>query len=100
MKKYMLLYRGPATPPDASHAGWPEWFEKTGDALAHIGSPMTERSTVHANGTTSTETTSLNGYSIVKADSMDGAVALVKDHPFLALGDAYSIEIYEIPRDE
>jgi hypothetical protein len=27
MCKFMLLYVGPATPPDASHEGWPDWFD-------------------------------------------------------------------------
>jgi hypothetical protein len=26
MTSFMLLYNGPATTPEASHEGWPEWF--------------------------------------------------------------------------
>jgi ribosomal protein S18 acetylase RimI-like enzyme len=40
MKRFLLLYRGPPTPPDASHEGWPGWFEAIGDALVDLGSPM------------------------------------------------------------
>jgi len=27
MKQFLLLYHGPATPPGASHKGWPGWFK-------------------------------------------------------------------------
>jgi len=40
MHNFILLYRGPTTPPDASHQGWPEWFARTGDRLVDVGSPM------------------------------------------------------------
>ena len=40
MKKFLLLYQGPATPPDASHEGWPEWFNKLGDKLVDRGLPL------------------------------------------------------------
>jgi hypothetical protein len=26
MRRFLLLYRGPPAPPDATHEGWPEWF--------------------------------------------------------------------------
>jgi len=33
MKKFMLLYEGPATPAGASHEKWSVWFNKVGDKL-------------------------------------------------------------------
>ncbi len=40
----------------------------------------------------------LNGYSIVQAETMDDVIGLVKDHSYLSLGDGeYSIEILESP---
>jgi hypothetical protein len=33
MNRFLVFYVGPATPPDASHEGWPEWFAKLGDRL-------------------------------------------------------------------
>jgi hypothetical protein len=56
MNRFLVLYVGPATPPDASHEGWPEWFAKLGDRLSTgdrrsskgvrftvMGRPMTPR---------------------------------------------------------
>jgi hypothetical protein len=97
MKKFLVLYNGPATPPDASHAGWPEWFEKTGSNVVSVGSPTTDRRSLHSNGSVSKQTTSLNGYCILQAADIEEAVNLLKDHPFL-LGDEYTVEVFEIPR--
>jgi len=41
---------------------------------------------------------SLNGYSIIQAEDRSKALELIDDHPFLALGKQYSIEVFEVPR--
>ncbi len=98
MKSFMLLYSGPATPPGASHEGWPEWFDGVGEKLVDMGSPMVEGFVVHSDGTTTDTAAGLNGYSIIQAADRDEALRLVKDHPLLRLGSDYSIEIFEVPR--
>jgi YCII-related domain len=80
-----------------AHPTWPEWFQRAGDNLVEIGSPMTNGFVVHSDGTTTETATSLNGFSIIRADDRDEALHLVKDHPFLALGDEYTIEAFEVP---
>jgi hypothetical protein len=97
MKKYMLLYKGPATAPDAPHDGWPIWFNKVGGQLVDKGSPMAHGLALHKDKAPSEDATSLNGYSIIQAESINDAIQLAKDHPYLALGkDEYSIEIFEV----
>jgi hypothetical protein len=96
--KYLLLYNGPPTPPNPSHEGWPEWFGKLGDSLVDLGSPMTNGVVVHSDGSTDDRTTSLNGYGIVEAEDRDRLLDLLKDHPFLALGGEYAIEVFEVPK--
>ena len=99
MKKYMLLYKGPATPPDASHEQWTVWFNKIGDKLVNVGSPMDNGFVLHNDGATSDSATSLNGYSVIQAEAISDVISLVKDHPFLSLGsNEYSIEIFELAR--
>jgi hypothetical protein len=40
---------------------------------------------------------SLTGYSIVEADSMEGALALADGHPYLSEGNGnFAIDIYEL----
>jgi hypothetical protein len=40
MKRFLLLYNGPAPAAPPPHEGWPEWFDRIGDALVDVGSPM------------------------------------------------------------
>jgi hypothetical protein len=98
MKRFLLLYSGPPTPPDASHEGWPEWFTKIGDALVDLGSPMTNGFVVGGDRSTSDDAPRLNGYSIIQAEGRSGALDLIEDHPLLALGEQYAIEVFEVPR--
>jgi hypothetical protein len=98
MKRFLLLYNGPPAPPNATHEGWPEWFDRTGDALVDVGSPMVNGFAFHGDGTRSDETTSLNGFSIVQAEDRDGLLDLIADHPFVLLGSEYTIEVFEVPR--
>jgi hypothetical protein len=97
MSSFILLYNGPPTPSGASHEGWPEWFQRAGDNLVDMGSPMTNGFVVHSDGTTTETATSLNGYSIIRAEDRGDVLDLVKDHPFLALGDEFTIEAFEVP---
>jgi hypothetical protein len=97
MTRFMLLYVGPATPPDASHAGWPEWFASLGDRLVDRGSPLADGHAVHADGTTAESATQLNGYSIVEAEDVAGVRKLIKEHPYLLAGGGRRIELYSLP---
>jgi hypothetical protein len=94
--RFLLLYHGPATPPDASHEGWPEWFSNLGDKLVERGSPMADGLALLGDGSTKSSTAQLNGYSVIQADDLDQALSLVGVHPYLNLGDEYSIEIHSI----
>jgi hypothetical protein len=97
MKRFLLLYKGPPTPPDASHEGWPEWFKSIGDALVDVGSPARNGVVVHADGSTSDDAIGLNGYSLIQAEGMSEALDLVRDHPLLELGE-WVIEVFEVPK--
>jgi hypothetical protein len=98
MKRFLLLYNGPPAPPQASHEGWPEWFDKIGDALVDLGSPMVNGFALRGDGSTGDETTSLDGYSIVQAEDRARVLDLIADHPFVLLGREYTIEVFEVPR--
>jgi hypothetical protein len=97
MKRFLLLYNGPPTPPQSSHEGWPEWFERIGDALVDRGSPMVNGVALHGDGSTSRRTSSLNGYSVIQAADSEDALELIADHPFVQLGSEYTIEAFELP---
>ena len=96
MKKFLVLYQGPATPLDASHEGWPEWFHKLGDHLVDRGLPMAHGHSLRGDGSTGDSRASLNGYSIIQAADMGEALRLLHDHPYLSLGNEYTLEIFDL----
>jgi hypothetical protein len=98
MKRFLMLYSGPPAPPGASHEGWPEWFSGIGDAVVEMGSPMKNGVVLHADGSTTGEAAPLRGYGLIRAEDRGEALELLRDHPLLALGDDYTIELFEVPR--
>lgn len=93
--KFVIFYKGPETPPDASHKGWPAWFNSIGKALIDHGSPLSKGAIVQSDGSTAAAQTNFNGYSIIEAKDMDHAIELLKDHPYLTHGSDYSIELFK-----
>jgi hypothetical protein len=98
MKRFLVIYNGPPAPPDSTHAGWWEWFGGLGEALVEVGSSMTGRVVVQPDGSTSDEASALAGYCIVQAEDTSAAIELVRDHPLLAPGSEYTLELFEVPR--
>jgi hypothetical protein len=104
MSKYIFLYRGPATPMSDFTAeqqaeqmeAWGAWIARLGASLADVGNPFGARTSLADDGT-SPAPGDLNGYSIVEANSLDGAKALADKHPFLSDGKGrYSVEVFEL----
>ena len=104
MKKFILVYNGPATPMEQmteeqgkkTMALWQTWMEKVGGALVDIGAPMANGRAVVDDGSEG-EATDLNGYTIIEAEGMDEAVRLVEGHPFLSdHSGKFSVEVFEL----
>jgi hypothetical protein len=104
MPKFMLLYKGQATDMSkmteeqqkAVMDKWGAWMGKVGTALADIGAPLGQATSVVDNGSAGTPA-AVSGYSIVEADNLEAAKALTNGHPFLSDNDGnYAIDIYEM----
>ena len=68
------------------------WVGKAGDALADPGAPLGAAMTVSADGVQSgTADGPVAGYSVLRADDMDSAVSLVRDHPFVGRGGSLTV---------
>jgi hypothetical protein len=99
MAKYLLAYRGggmPETPEAGAKvmAAWGAWFGQLGAAVADPGNPVSKAKTVAADRSVSGDGhSSLSGYSIISADSLDAAIALAKGCPVLSSGA--TIEVCE-----
>jgi hypothetical protein len=104
MSKFILLYRGPATPMDSfteeqsaeQMKAWGEWMGRVGSALVDPGAPFGARTALADDGKTH-ETTDQNGYSIVEAADLKAARKLLSNHPFLTEGKGrFAVEVFEL----
>jgi hypothetical protein len=109
MKKYLVLYRSEGalsgvsvsemmanTTPEQMAAGmavWRAWHEKCGSAVVDLGAPL-DKSTTVAGGAGAPSKTTITGYTILQAGSVEEAVALMKDHPHFRMPGA-SVQILE-----
>jgi hypothetical protein len=91
MATFLISYHGgggpPASPDAAQHmlAAFQAWVATVGDGMLDPGAPLGAARTVSGSGV-SDGMTGPEGYSLLRADDMDAAIALVKDHPFVARG--------------
>jgi hypothetical protein len=92
VSNYVLTYYGfPrfTRPEDGSGymTKWRAWMGELGEAMVNPGTPMNAGKTLSADGVADTARGEpLTGFSIVKADSLDAAVALARSCPHLAHG--------------
>jgi hypothetical protein len=104
MSKFLLLYRGPATPMDSYTPeqsaevmkAWETWLGGIGASLVDAGNPLGARAAVADDGS-SPAPSDQNGYSIVQANDLGEARNLLKGHPFLTEGKGrFAVEVFEI----
>ena len=73
---------------------WGEWFEKLGPAVVDPGRPLGNARTVTRSGITAAPT-DIIGMTILQADTMDEALAMVRDHHHLHWADSCTITVLE-----
>jgi hypothetical protein len=93
MPTFVLMYRAPQgyqadTP--AGMAKWNAWFQSIGPGLVDIGQPVGESATV---GNCGDGSRPLAGYSLIRSDDLDGAVAVAKGCPFVDLGGGVEVGV-------
>ncbi len=99
MSNYIFAYHGgkkPESPEEgAKHmAKWQAWVDGLGDAVVNPGTPLGMSKTVSSSGVSDDGGSNpLNGFSIVKADSMDAALEMAKGCPYVDIG---TIEVAEV----
>jgi len=107
MSKYLVLYRAEGalsgmsvaemmanSTPEQMEAGmalWRAWYQKAGSAVIDLGAPL-DKSTMVTGGAGAPSKTSITGYTLLQAASLEEALDLVKDHPhFHAPGSSVQI---------
>ena len=99
MSSYVIAYHGgkePESPEEGTKhmARWKAWVDGLGDAVVNPGTPLGRSKTVSSRGVSDGGGSNpLTGFSIVKADSMDAALEMAKQCPFLEIG---TLEVAEV----
>ena len=106
MVKYIVLYRASQSAMEATAnmtpeemkkgmEAWMTWVQSCGDSLLDIGTPLGDgrRMTRETNSPSESD---VIGYSILEAESMDAAQALLADHPHLEWAPGCEIEVHEV----
>jgi len=97
MANYLLAYTGGMAQTDAEReaamAAWGAWFGELGSAVVEMGAPVGPSASVTSAGGDGAAPSGLSGYSVISADSLDAAAALVGKCPVLAHGG--KVDVYE-----
>ncbi len=100
MPQYVIVYLG-GNPPSAPEEGkqhftkYMEWLNSLGDSAISPANPLKNTHTVNPDVTITTGSSStMSGYTIIEADSMDAALSIAKACPFLDVNG--SLEVSEL----
>lgn len=98
MAKFLVTYHGgegvPSDPAAAKQMmqAFQAWATGVGSSMLDPGAPLAASKTVSAKGTKDGQAeASIGGYTLLQANNLVDAVALVENHPFLARGGTLQI---------
>ena len=105
MKKFVVIYHAPTSvmeqmanaTPEQMQEGmkpWMEWKARCGEGLVDLGAPIVGGQKLSKSGN-STSDQSVVGYSILQAENIEGAKALLEGHPHLEWASGCEIKVYE-----
>ena len=105
MKKFLVIYHAPeefsakmgevsAEQAKEEMGKWMEWAEKCGDKLVDMGTPLANGMSVTKDGSSKSKM-QVAGFSVLKAESMEEAMEMLKEHPHLMADDSCSVEVHE-----
>jgi len=105
MKKFIVIYHSPddaqmqtsKMTPERQAKGmeaWMTWAKKCGNKLIDMGAPLANGQSLTHNGITKSKK-EVAGYSVLQAENMEEAKALLKGHPHLGWNAACFIEVHE-----
>ncbi len=104
MTQFILVYLGgnqPATPEEGQQhfAKYKQWLSSLGEAAISPANPLKNTHTVSSDGEVIDEGKStMSGYTIVEAESMEAALEMAKTCPFLDIGGNLEVsELIQMP---
>lgn len=105
MNKYVVIYYAPTaaveqtqniTPEEMGEGmkSWMAWAERCGDALVDLGAPLGGGQKITKSGSSPSDKDVIM-YSILQAENMEAAQALLRGHPHLEWAPGCEIEVHE-----
>ena len=97
MARFLVTYHGAGMPEgdearQQALAAFGQWVAKTGKALVDPGAPLGPSKTVSQGSVVDGPAPGPpGGYSVLEADDLDAAVALVQEHPFVGRGGSLQV---------
>lgn len=102
MPNYILAYHGgrkPESPEEGARlmAKWQAWVGEMGNTMVNPGTPLGKSITVSSDGVSDGGGANpMMGFSVVKADSLDAALAMAGNCPHLEIGTIEVAEMMEM----
>jgi len=106
MSKFLVIYHAPAEAMEMMANAteeekaegmkpWMAWAEKCGSHLVDLGTPLFGGQQLKPDGTSTSSSREVTGYSMLEAANMDEAKSLLEGHPHLAGTGGCDIEVHE-----
>ena len=105
MKNFIVIYHAPegswdpsnTTPEEQAKSmeAWMQWAEKCGESLVDMGSPLMNGQKLSPDSPSTNSDKNVVGYSVLQAENIDEAKALLDGHPHLGWDASCSIEVHE-----
>ena len=106
MKKFIVIYHAPvdamaqtanSTPEERAKGmeQWMIWAQKCGDKLVDLGAPLMNGQKLSPGGKSTNSDKNVVGYSILQAENLEEAKALLNGHPHLGWNAECAIEVHE-----
>jgi hypothetical protein len=94
MNKFLVTYHGSGMPADPAlmeqaKMAFGNWVAEAGDAIVDPGAPLHMVTQVATEG--ATKAVEIGGYSIIQADSVEDATAVLSSHPYVARGGTLQV---------
>jgi len=104
MSQYVIVYLGgnqPSTPEEGKQhfARYKQWLSSLGESAVSPANPLKDTNTVNSDGSvTNGGASTISGYTIIEADSMEVALSIARACPFLDIGGSLEVsELVEMP---
>ena len=92
MAKFLITYQGGGEMPSDPQArqmmmdAFGAWVASVGDKMVDPGAPLGPAKVVSGSGAEDAKPGDIGGYTLLSAESLDDAVDLVRNHPFISRG--------------